>query len=190
MTNKKNNKKIKMEKYETEEQVELKQIIKILIIIIILVIGVYFLTRIFVTKDLFNKKAEESKTTPGTINYSTTLIGNMFNKEDKEYYVIMYDTEDLQAAYYSGFISNYSRNTNALNIYFANLNNPLNKRYVTENADEVNINTTNFEEFKVGKLGLIKISEGKITKTLTNEDEISKELEYKKEDTSDKKENN
>ena len=72
MTNKKNSKRIKMDKYETEEQVELKQFIKILVVLIILVVGVYFLTRAFVTKDLFNKKEESSETTKGTINYSTT----------------------------------------------------------------------------------------------------------------------
>lgn len=184
MANKKNSKRIKMDKYETEEQIELKQFIKILIILIVLVVGVYFLTRIFVTKDLFNKNEENSTTTEGTINYNTTLIGNMFNKEDKEYYVLMYDTEDLQAAYYSGFISNYKKNEKPLNIYFANLSNPLNKKYVVENDDEVNINTTNFEEFKIGKIGLLKITDGKISKAITNIDEIAKELEYKKSDTS------
>jgi len=140
MTNKKNSKRIKMDKYETEEQVELKQFIKILVVLIILVVGVYFLTRAFVTKDLFNKKEESSETTKGAINYSTTLIGNMFNKIDKEYYVLMYDTEDLQAAYYSGFMSNYSKNKDNddfINIYFANLNNPLNQKYVTDNEEEM-----------------------------------------------------
>lgn len=184
MTNKKNSKRIKMDKYETEEQIELKQFIKILIILIVLVVGVYFLTRIFVTKDLFNKKEETSETTKGTINYSTTLIGNMFNKEDKEYYVLMYDTEDLQAAYYSGFMSNYKKNEKPLNVYFANLSNPLNKKYVVDNIESVNVNTTNFEEFKVKDIALIKISEGKITKSLTDVEEIAKELENKKSDTS------
>lgn len=187
MANKKNNRKIKMDKYETEEQVELKQFIKILIVLIVLVVGVYFLTRIFVTKDLFNKKEETSETTKGSINYNTTLIGNMFNKEDKEYYVLMYDTEDIQAAYYSGFISNYNKNENALKIYFANLNNPLNKKFIVENSEEVNINTTDFNEFKIGNIGLIKISEGKITKAITNVEEIASELEYK--NSEDKTEN-
>lgn len=189
MTNKKNSKRIKMDKYETEEQVELKQFIKILVVLIILVVGVYFLTRAFVTKDLFNKKEESSETTKGTINYSTTLIGNMFNKIDKEYYVLMYDTEDLQAAYYSGFMSNYSKNKDNddfINIYFANLNNPLNHKYVTDNEEEININTTNFDEFKVGKLALIKVTDGKISKAITNAEEIAKELEYKEKETDNK----
>lgn len=182
MANKKNSKRIKMDKYETEEQIELKQFIKILIILIILVVGVYFLTRIFVTKDLFNKKEETKEAIEGSINYSTTLIGNMFNKPDKEYYVLMYNTDDIEAAYYSGFISNYSQNENALKIYFANLNNELNKKYVTENSDEVNINTTKFEEFKVGKIALIKVANGKISKAITDTDDIAKELEHKKVD--------
>jgi len=183
MTNKKSNKRIKMEKYETEEQIELKQFIKILVVLIVLVIGVYLLTRIFVTKDLFNKKDETKETIKGSINYATTLIGNMFNKEDKEYYVLMYNTDDIEAAYYSGFISNYSRNTDALKIYFANLNNPLNQKYVTNDESKINVKTTNFDEFRVGKIALLKISDGRIEKTLIDADEIAKELESKKDDS-------
>lgn len=180
MKNKQKEKRIKIDKYESEDQIEIKRFIRILIIIIIFVIAVYFLSRIFVSKDLFNKENNNDTPITGSINYNTTLIGNMFNKSSEEYYVLMYDTNDLQAAYYSGFISNYNRNENALDIYFANLSNPLNKTFVTENADEVNVNTTDFAKFKVGNIALLKISDGKISEALTDSEAIATALEYKK----------
>lgn len=179
-----NAKRIKKEKYHTEEEMEMTQFIKILVVLVILVLGVYFFTRIFVTKDLFGKDDSSSVTTKGEYNYNATLIGNMFNRPEKDYYVMIYDTENINAVYYSGLISNYSNGTNkdkALPIYFADLNNGLNKKYVTEDKNLVNVNTTDFDKFKVGELALIKVSNGKIAKSLTNEDEIAKELDNKQE---------
>lgn len=183
MTKKDNAKRIKKEKYHTEEEMEMTQFIKILAILVILVLGVYFFTRIFVTKDLFKKDESSSVATKGEYNYNATLIGNMFNRPEKEYYVMIYDTENINAVYYSGLISNYSNDNNkdkALPIYFADLNNGLNKKYVTEDEKLINVNTTDFDKFKVGELALIKITNGKIAKSLTAEDEIAKELEIKK----------
>ncbi len=182
MAKKSNTKRIKMEKNHTEEEIEMTRFIKILVVLVVLVLIVYFFTRIFVTKDLFGPKDSESKITEGIINYNATLIGNMLKKPEKEYYVMMYNTEDINAVYYSGLISNYSRNKEPLTIYFADLNNGLNQKYVTDNKNEINVNTTDFEKFKVGELALIKVKDGKITKALTEEEKIAKELEYIKED--------
>lgn len=179
MTNK-NSKRIKKEKIQTEEQVEAIRFVRILLILIVIVLGVYFFTRLFVTKDLFDKDSGETKTIKGEINYNKTLIGNMFNKSDNDYYVILYNTEDINAIYYSGLITNYQKNEKALKVYFADLSNPLNEKYAAKEDTKVNVNTTDFDKFRVGDLALIKISNGKITKALTSEKDTAKELEYVK----------
>ena len=176
MAGKKKTKRIKKEKYQTEEQLEIKRFIRILIILIVLVLGVYLFTRLFVTKDLLNKEKEQETITPGVINYDVTTIGAMFNKAEKEYYVIMYDSKDLNAIYYSGLISTYKRNKAALKIYFADLNSEFNKKYI--NKEEININTEDLTQFKVGNLALLKIKNNKVIKALSNEEDVSKELEY------------
>lgn len=176
MAKKSETKRIKKEKYHTDEQLEAIRFVKILLVLVILIVGIYFLTRAFVTKDLFNKK-ETDNTVQGEINYNTTLIGSMFSKPEEEYYVMIYDTENINAVYYSGLASNYSRKEKALKVYFADLNNGLNKKYVAKENENVNVNTIDFDEFKVGELALIKVSKGKIVKALTEEEEIAKELE-------------
>jgi len=181
MAKKSNTQRIKKEKYHTDEQIEVIRFVKILVILIVLVVGVYFFTRIFVTKDLFNQEKDQDTAVQGEINYNITLIGNMFNKPEEEYYIMMYDTEDINAVYYSGMITNYSRNEKALKIYFADLSNGLNKKYVTDDSTSVKVNTMNFEDFKVGELALIKVSKGKIEKSLVEEEAIAKELAYQKE---------
>ncbi len=182
MTKKGKNKKVKLEKYRSEEQIEIIRFIRILIVVIILIIGIYLFTRLFVTKDLLNNSTNESEINEGSINYNVTNIGSLLNKPENEYYVMIYNTENLRSVYYSGLLTNYERNEDALKVYFADLNKELNKKfYDSENASKEFINIS---DFKVGDLTLIKIKNGKVDRILTNEEEISIELKYdSKEDT-------
>lgn len=181
MTEKRKTQRIKKEKYRTEEQEEAIRFIKILILVILIVIAVYFLTRIFITKDLLNKDSEEQTLIEGSINYNTTIIGEMLTRPEENYYVIMYDSEDLNSIYYSGLASTYGNNENALKVYTIDLGNEFNKKYVVNNPEEVNVNTTNLDSFKVNNLALLKISDKKIIKSLTKEEDIAKELTSKSE---------
>ena len=113
MAKEKKAKKIKQEKYRSEEQTEIIRFIRILIIVIIFVLAIYFLTRIFVTKDLLNDDNKEQETITGTINYNVTSIVDkqmyerltisqysiIYNnimpyKQEKEVYHIIYDTSN------------------------------------------------------------------------------------------------
>ena len=80
MTDKRGIKRIKKEKYQTEEQLEVVRFVKILVVVLIIVLGVYFFTRIFVTKDLLNDTKVPKETIAGQINYEITNIGSMLNK--------------------------------------------------------------------------------------------------------------
>lgn len=182
MTNNKKIKRIKKETFQSEGQEEMKRFFIILIIILVLVLGIYFFTRIFITKDLLNKNKEktEEKTTSGTIDYNTTLISNMFNKSNTEYYVIIYNTEDFASMYYNSLVSKYKQNKDALNVYIADLNNEFNKKYISK--ENVNVNTENLENFKVDNLALLKISKGKIINSYTKLEDIEKTLEYIKDE--------
>lgn len=169
--------KIKRETYRSEEQEEIIRFVWILAIIIILILVVYFFTKIFVTKDL--NKDTPSEPTAGEINYDSTLIGSMFTKPENEYFVLIYDSEDVRSVYYSGVISAYKKyNKEALRVYTADLNNELNKKYLDE--ENTNLNTNNLDKFKVGKLALLKIANKKVEKVYTTEEDIVKALDYDK----------
>lgn len=175
---KKKTQKIKTQNYMSEEQQEIIRFVKILIIVVILIVIIYLLTRLFVTKDLFtNENNSNENITEGSVNYSTTIIGAMFTKPEEEYYVLIYNSEDLEAVYYSGLISTYQKNTDYLKVYVADLNNELNKKYIDN--DNINVSTNNLSEFKVGKIALIKIKDKKITKSFTTIESIAEELAYK-----------
>lgn len=164
--------KVKTPKYESDDQMEIKKFIWIIIILIIVIVIIYFFTRIFVTKDLFNKKEETA--VAGEINYTVTSIGSMLSINEEEYYVIAYSTEDINASYYSAIASKYSVNSEALSVYTIDLNNELNKKYYDK--ENVNLNVENLSDLRVGDLALFKVKNGKITKTFDSEEKIINEF--------------
>ncbi len=168
-------KRIKSKNYVSEDQDEIRRFIIILAILIVIILAAYLLTRIFVTKDLFNKKGEEQIVTPGEVNYDITLIGSMLNINKEEYYVLIVDTSIPSSAYYTGLMATYNRNTNALPVYLADLNNELNKGYISDTA---NVDTSDLTKFRVKGPTLIKVKNGKISKSITSDADMVRELKY------------
>lgn len=168
-------KRIKEQNFHTEEGQEMMRFIKILLIVIVLVVGVYLFTRIFITKDLLNKEEEQTnEPVAGTVDYTKTLIGNMFTKPEKEYYVFIFNSEDMNSIYYSGLITAYKSNTDSLKIYVADLNNELNKKYI--DTEKENIKTNDLGGFKVSSPTLLKIKNKEIVSTFTTDEEFASEL--------------
>lgn len=176
MAKKEKTEKIKTEKYRSEEQTEMIRFIRILIIVIVLIGGIYLFTRIFVTKDLLNNKEEEKEVIAGEINYNITMIGSLLGHPEEEYYVMIYDTENLRSIYYSGLMTTYARNEDALKVYFADLNKGFNEKFY--NPEDVNLDITNISDLRVGDLTLIKVKNGGIVEVWDNEEEIANELAY------------
>ena len=175
--------KIKIDKNRTEQQDEIIKLVKVLAVVLLVILTVYFFTRIFITKDLFSNNAEDRVVTPGTINYDTTIIGQIFDKPESEYYVAIYDRSANEAMYYAKLIQLYSENTDAkpLRVYFADLENEIfNRSYYTEEENEINVNTTDLTKFKVGKLTLLRIKDGQIVKAIQTKDDFVAELTVEK----------
>jgi len=170
-----NAKRIKVEKYQSEEQAEMIRFIKIVVILVILAIGVYLFTRFFVTKDVV-KSEDKITTVPGTVNYSTTIIGGMLNKPEKEYYVLLYDYNDVNSIFYSGLSSAYSNTEKALKIYSVDLNNEMNKKHISNNQ---NLTPDDIADFKIKNATLLKIVDKKIAQVFDNDEKIAKELNNK-----------
>lgn len=154
----------------TEENKEVKKFIVILLIVVVLVVGVYFFTRAFVTKDL--NKGDDTKEV--VFDYNKTILGALLNRPYDEYYVLVYNSKDLKANYYSSFISSYKNKENSLKIYFADLNDSMNKKFY--NKDKSNKNAKSVDELSVGDLTLIKVSNKNIVKYIENSDLIKQEL--------------
>lgn len=157
--------------YQTDEQKEMIHFLIVLGVIIALVLGVYFISKIFVLdKNLFEVTYQD-----GTVNYERAIVGTMFNRPEKEYYVMIYDEKDNHGIYYSAISTKYSQSEKALKVYHIDLGSALNSSYYVSDENS-NKNATKPSEVKLKDLTLVKIKNGKITKYLENISEIEKEL--------------
>ncbi len=172
-------KKEKKVKIETEEQKEFKKYILVVLGLVLVVVGIYFFTRAFITKDLFNKK-EDTNYQTGTINDQTAIVGTMLNRPENEYYVMAFSSESNNINYYNTIVSLYtSGDTEPLKVYFVDLENSLNQKYVASDGK----GSTSFEsldKLKLGEVTLLKVKDQKVTKFLTDIEAIKKELAVKK----------
>ena len=169
-------KKIKNGGYKSEDTNDLKRFIIILIAVIVFIVLAYFITRIFVTKDLFNEETKE--VTPGTINYNNTIIGAMLSKPEEEYFIMCVDASVASSVYYLGLMNNYSAQEGALKVYLADLSNALNAKFV----GETNNITENFDELTIATPTLIKVKKAKIVESYTDDESIAKALKVAQEE--------
>ena len=124
---------------------------------------------------MFTKEENESKTTEVEFNYDKTILGTAFNRPYDEYYVITYKASADQAKEISGYITNYLSKEDHLKLYFADLDDHLNKGFY--DPENVNKKATNAKELKVGDYTLIKFKNGQIAKYIEGVENIKSELE-------------
>ena len=156
--------------YKSDEQIEITKFAKILAIILVLIAAVYFISK-NVSK---NKEAEkETDTVEVDINYDKAIIGNLFNRPYDTYYAFIYDSASDEAGLYNQLLTKYNNKSDSIKTYYSDLNNGLNKKFY----DKDNTNYTNdLTTLKVGDFTLLKIANGKLTKSVNSYDAAKKEL--------------
>lgn len=164
-------KKIVSSKVETESNKEIKSLITILVVVVVIIVGIYFISKALVDKRTFGTGGNE--TIVGEIDYSMASVGMILNRPYDEYYVMVYNSEDTEAIYYSSLITRYQGNKEAKKIFYTDLENALNKEYVSETS---NPSAQNTSEFAFGKVTLLHIKKGKVHKYIEDIKEIDKLL--------------
>lgn len=166
-------KKIKIDKVKTEEQEQIEKFLKILGIILILVLVVYVFTKVFVTKEVDNSTKE---ITVGKINYDKLIVGSILSQSYNEYYVFVYNGNGNEAIYYSSIIDTYMSKEKALKVYWVDLDNKLNEKFIASDNDVINKSPEEISDLKFGEYTLLKVKNGKIVKFIDNIEGAKKEL--------------
>ncbi len=150
----------KLGKIETEEQAEIKKFI--------LVLG-----------GLIDKKKESDGINyqVGAISDTNIIVGNMLNRPYEEYYAIAFSSKSNLVGYYDTIMSKYKSEKESLKIYYIDTEDHLNNKY----SDKENPSTSfeSLDKLKLGEITLLKIKKGKVTKLITQVEEIKKELNIK-----------
>ena len=169
----KKGKKLKEQKIINDNELEVRNFFIILVIVLVIVLALYFVSKTIVDKR--SNTNTNTNTTTAEVDYSLVTVGTILNRPYDEYYVMVYNSEDTNAIYYANLFTKYSSKENGLKIYFCDLNNSLNKDYVSdEKTGNPYARTT--EDFSFGKITLLKVRYGQVVAYLEDIDLISNEL--------------
>jgi len=122
--------------------------------------GIYLLTGIFITGEIkFGKSKKPETEKVVTIQYTTIILGDLFNQKDIEYYVLIGDPKD--DAYLNAASSSdaYINKEGSLPVYEVDINDGLNKYAI---SDVSNSSATSSADLRIKDLTLIKVKNRKI----------------------------
>ena len=155
----------------------IRNIIRIILILVI-TFGVFYL----ITTLVVNPVEEQTlNNTPTEIGSTKITLNNLLNRKETEYYVLATkESDNSQVNYimlYNNYISEYKKDEKALTFYNVDLNDALNKNYISE---KLNI-SNEISEIKLNEEVLFKVKEGKIEEYFVGSKDILKALSNLKE---------
>ena len=163
---------IKQKPVMTDDSYQFKNLIIIISTILLLIVSFYFITKLV----LNNRKVEKeiSNVSDVEIQKEKILVGQLLNRNKAEYYVIAYKNDNQFISLFNTYIEKYSEKEDSLSFYRIDLDEGLNKNYI---SDEANI-SDDLKELKINDTILFKIKEGKIDSYYIGNENV---LDYLKE---------
>jgi predicted metalloprotease len=142
----------------------------IMLLIVLVCIGLlFFINGRFVTKDQF-QNTETTTTTEATYDDTVILVSDILNQGSSKYYVMVYDyTNDAHKVLYSSLVSSFSDDD--IKLYSVNLGLAFNSKYYNKEEDE-KVKVSSSKDFNFTKPTLLVINKNKVTKAITDKDEI------------------
>lgn len=150
----------------------------LIILVLVIILGIFYFITTLVVKPV-NPADNDNGIT--IIDETKITLNNLLNRKEKEYYVLATkQNNNAQANYqtlYNNYITEYKKEENALTFYNINLDDALNKSYI---SDKLNI-SNDLSELKVNDDILFKIKDNKIEKYFVGSKDILEELSTLKE---------
>ncbi len=150
----------------------------LIILVLVIILGIFYFITTLVVKPV-NPTDNDNGVT--IIDETKITLNNLLNRKEKEYYVLATkQNNNAQANYqtlYNNYINEYKKQEGALTFYNINLNDALNKSYI---SNELNI-SNDLSELKVNDDILFKIKDNKIEEYFAGNKNILKGLSTLKE---------
>ena len=148
------NKKVKQSKIVSEDVERVRNLIILLLIVVLICVGLFFLTEKMIEKE--TKLNEKEQVTE--IDYDIATIGTMFNRNEKEYYVLLYSNNE-DGSKLNSVLDSYRSSDNYIKTYYIDLDLKVNSSVL---GDSYNKKPNNSNEVKVKGATLYKINNGKV----------------------------
>ncbi len=155
---------------------EIRKLLIIIGAVCAVMLAFYFITEVVLKnkKDKEPNKPSTAEVEP-TIQYEEILMGSLLKQKETDYYVLVYDPEDIYLDMYMNYISNYKTSDEPLSVYRVNLGKDYNKAYI---AEESNLTGSDITMVKVKGTTLIRVSNGSVYKSFEGNDAIIGRFKY------------
>lgn len=171
----KNNMKLKYKTKKRERKIEVTKTDKIksavyTVVGVFLFFGLMYLCVLGLNKIGAFEEGYKRPDTKTEFSYEKIMIGNVFNRNEKSYYVLFDNYKNYRV---NNYIDSLIKDSDEV-VYKVDMSLSENASHI---SDKSNKSASNSEELKINDITLIKISNGKIVKYLTGSDEIESYLE-------------
>lgn len=149
---------------------EMVKLLKILLIVCAVLVIFYVITV------LVNKKDDETiidNNVSATIQYDKILVGQILNRDESDYYVLVEKENDQYIDLYNYYLSNYDGENKKFKYYNVDLSDVFNGNHVGEK----NVITKDVSQFKFATTTLLRVKKGKVVESYHERDEIISYLE-------------
>ncbi len=150
---------------------ELVNLIKIIVIICVVLLIFYFIT-LFVNKNNSDTSGNYNDTV-ATIQYDEIIVGEILNRNEKEYLVLVKKENDVNSNLYQSYLSIYSDKENAVRVYSVDLGSIFNANSI----GDATILENGVENFKFSDSTLLRVNDGIITDSLIGNEQIENYLQ-------------
>ena len=161
-------KKLKKEIMGGSDEDQMKRMIKILLIVVLFIGLVWFVFAI-INGEIFSKKKEAEKEEV-EIQNDIILAGSTFNRNEEEYYVLLYDFDGANSGT-CGAIFNIYKDKDSTKMFKVDLGDKMNSNVLVTDAGAVN--TSSSATLKVLDATLIKVKDGKAVEVKSGIDELN-----------------
>ena len=161
-------KKLKKEIMGGSDEDQMKRMIKILLIVVLFIGLVWFIFALINGEIFSKKKAQEKKEVE--IQNDIILAGSTFNRNEDEYYVLLYDFEGVNSGTCSAIFTVY-KDKAQLKMFKVDLHDKMNSNVLV--TDKGLVNTSSSSDLKVLDATLIKVKDGKAVEVKSGIDELN-----------------
>ena len=172
----KKNTKRKLYKTNSSNDMEYTKIFKIMIGVILVLALTYFVTALSTGELKFGKDKGEIKEEVN-IQYEEIIAGQILNRSQDEYYVLLFNFTDVFASYYLSLKDSYIMNDNSLPFYVVDLEKYVNQDILANDDYQYKVNINDIKDLKVVNPTLIKIKNHKIIENINGKENILKFFE-------------
>ena len=138
-------------------------------LVLVALVALYLFVGIFITKSISFGKKDKEETTEVASDKTTILASQIFDQQEDEYYVLVYDTTD-EIHNIEQFLNLYKSKSGALTVYKVDSSKKFNSKYIV--TEDSNKNPESINDLRIISPSLIKISSKHVSEYIEGFEEV------------------